>query len=77
LLSKCNSHRYGAALPFVFAALTTLSVRKAAGAVVVEVQRQFHTIPGLREAGLYKLSPAVATPQLESTHPVSTLAPMK
>ena len=39
----------GAMLPFVFAALTMLSVRKAAGAIIVEVQRQFRTIPGLLE----------------------------
>jgi len=28
-------------LPFLFAALTILSVQKAAGAIIVEVQRQF------------------------------------
>lgn len=39
----------GAMLPFMFAALTMLSVRKAAGAIIVEVQRQFRTIPGLIE----------------------------
>jgi len=39
----------GAMLPFLFAALTMLSVRKAAGAIIVEVQRQFRTIPGLQE----------------------------
>jgi len=39
----------GAMLPFLFAALTMLSVRKAAGAIIVEVQRQFRTIPGLLE----------------------------
>merc|ERR1740127_409471 len=40
---------FGAMLPFLFAALTMLSVRKAAGAIIVEVQRQFRTIPGLLE----------------------------
>jgi len=39
----------GAMLPFLFAALTMLSVGKAAKAIIVEVRRQFNTIPGLRE----------------------------
>jgi len=39
----------GAMLPFLFAALTMLSVQKAAGAIIVEVRRQFATIEGLRE----------------------------
>eukprot|EP00958_Prasinococcus_capsulatus_P007478 scaffold699_cov385-Prasinococcus_capsulatus_cf.AAC.23 len=37
----------GAMLPFLFAALTMLSVRKAAVAIIVEVQDQFASIPGL------------------------------
>ena len=40
---------FGAILPFLFAALTMLSVRKAAGSIIVEVQRQFRTIDGLLE----------------------------
>jgi len=40
---------FGSMLPFLFAALTMLSVRKAAGAIIVEVQRQFRDIPGLLE----------------------------
>ena len=40
---------FGAMLPFLFAALTMLSVRKAAGSIIVEVQRQFRTIEGLLE----------------------------
>ena len=40
---------FGAMLPFLFGALTMLSVRKAAAAIIVEVQRQFKTIPGLLE----------------------------
>lgn len=36
-------------LPFLFAALTMLSVQKAAGAIIIEVRRQFATIEGLRE----------------------------
>ena len=39
----------GAMLPFLFAALTMLSVQKAAGAIIVEVRRQFKEIPGLME----------------------------
>lgn len=39
----------GAMLPYLFAALTMLSVQKAAGAIIKEVRRQFNEIPGLRE----------------------------
>lgn len=39
----------GAVLPFLFAALTMFSVQKAAGAIIMEVRRQFAEIPGLRE----------------------------
>jgi len=39
----------GAMLPFLFAALTMPSVQKAAGAIIIEVRRQFAEIPGLRE----------------------------
>jgi K(+)-stimulated pyrophosphate-energized sodium pump len=39
----------GAMLPFLFAALTMLSVQKAACAIIIEVRRQFAEIPGLRE----------------------------
>ena len=40
---------FGSMLPFLFGALTMLSVRKAAAAIIVEVQRQFRDIPGLLE----------------------------
>merc|ERR1719498_482708 len=40
---------FGAMLPFLFAALTMLSVRKAAASIIEEVRRQFHEIPGLLE----------------------------
>merc|ERR1712000_614739 len=40
---------FGAMLPYLFAALTILSVRKAAAAIIEEVRHQFHTIPGLME----------------------------
>jgi len=39
----------GAMLPFLFAALTMLSVGKAAASIIEEVRRQFHEIPGLME----------------------------
>lgn len=40
---------FGAMLPYLFAALTMLSVRKAAAAIIEEVRSQFHNIPGLME----------------------------
>ena len=40
---------FGAMLPYLFAALTMLSVRKAAASIIEEVRRQFHEIPGLLE----------------------------
>jgi len=39
----------GAMLPYLFGAFTMLSVRKAADAIIVEVQDQFANIPGLLE----------------------------
>jgi K(+)-stimulated pyrophosphate-energized sodium pump len=39
----------GAMLPFLFAGLTMLAVGRAAQAMIAEVRRQFHEIPGLRE----------------------------
>ncbi|MSP91935.1 MAG: sodium-translocating pyrophosphatase [Myxococcales bacterium] len=39
----------GAVLPFIVASSTMLAVGKAAGAIVVEIGRQFNEIPGLRE----------------------------
>jgi len=39
----------GAALPFVFSALSMLAVGRAAGAMIEEVRRQFREIPGLLE----------------------------
>jgi K(+)-stimulated pyrophosphate-energized sodium pump len=39
----------GAVMPFVVGASTMLAVGKAAGAIVVEIKRQFDNIPGLRE----------------------------
>jgi H(+)-translocating pyrophosphatase len=39
----------GSMLPYLFSALTMLSVQKAAHAIMMEVLRQFREIPGLRE----------------------------
>jgi K(+)-stimulated pyrophosphate-energized sodium pump len=39
----------GAMLPFLFAAITIEAVGRAANAMIVEVRRQFHEIPGLKE----------------------------
>ena len=38
---------FGAMLPYMFAALTMISVGKAAAEIIQEVRRQFQTIPGL------------------------------
>lgn len=40
---------FGAMLPFIFSALTMLSVGKAAKAIIQEVRHQFNSIAGLRE----------------------------
>jgi K(+)-stimulated pyrophosphate-energized sodium pump len=40
---------FGAMLPFVFAALTMLSVRKAATSIILEVRKQFRMFPGLKD----------------------------
>ena len=39
----------GAMMPYLFSALTMMAVGKAAHAIVLEVRRQFHEIPGLME----------------------------
>ncbi|MSP56120.1 MAG: sodium-translocating pyrophosphatase [Myxococcales bacterium] len=39
----------GAVMPFIVGASTMLAVGNAAGAIVLEIKRQFDTIPGLRE----------------------------
>jgi len=40
---------FGAMLPFMFAALTMVSVGKAAAEIITEVRRQFNEIPGLKK----------------------------
>merc|ERR1712194_644104 len=41
---------FGAMLPYLFGALTMISVGKAAAEIIEEVRRQFREIPGLRNA---------------------------
>jgi len=41
---------FGAMLPYIFGALTMISVGKAAAEIIEEVRRQFREIPGLRNA---------------------------
>merc|ERR1712156_27169 len=41
---------FGAMLPYLFGALTMISVGKAAAEIINEVRRQFREIPGLRRA---------------------------
>merc|ERR1712117_285121 len=41
---------FGAMLPYLFGALTMISVGKAAAEIIDEVRRQFREIPGLRKA---------------------------
>ena len=56
----------GAVLPFIVGASTMLAVGKAAGAIVLEIKRQFDTIPGLREGK--------AEPQPEAIVDIATSA---
>ncbi len=54
----------GAMLPFLFSALTMTAVGKAAYAIVIEVRRQFHEIPGLIDGHAkpdYKAAVAIST----------------
>merc|ERR1719424_1069759 len=47
----------GAVLPYVFAALTMLSVRKAATAIIMEVRRQFRENPELKNLDNHDVKP--------------------
>lgn len=54
----------GAMLPFLFSAMTMTAVGKAAHAIVIEVRRQFHEIPGLIDGHAkpdYKTCVAIST----------------
>jgi K(+)-stimulated pyrophosphate-energized sodium pump len=54
----------GAMLPFLFSAMTMTAVGKAAHAIVLEVRRQFHEIPGLVDGHArpdYKTCVAIST----------------
>ncbi len=54
----------GAMLPFLFSAMTMTAVGKAAHAIVIEVRRQFHEIPGLIDGHArpdYKACVAIST----------------
>jgi K(+)-stimulated pyrophosphate-energized sodium pump len=54
----------GAMLPFLFSAMTMTAVGKAAHAIVIEVRRQFHEIPGLVDGHAkpdYKTCVAIST----------------
>ncbi len=59
----------GAMIPFLFSSLAIRAVGEAAMAMVEEVRRQFHTIPGIMEG--------TATPQYDKCVEISTEASIK
>jgi len=61
---------FGAMLPYMFAALTMISVGKAAAEIILEVRRQFREVPGLKEA-LLKASSGIHIPEGEDVLPES------
>ncbi|CAD7949385.1 unnamed protein product [Amoebophrya sp. A25] len=62
---------FGAMLPFLFAALTMISVGKAAAEIIQEVRRQFHGgVPGLYEC-IIKASNGEDIPESEDVSPDS------
>jgi len=61
----------GAVLPFVFAALTMLSVRKAAEEIILEVRRQFAAKPSLLVEG------STERPDYEECIRISTVSSVK
>lgn len=60
----------GAMLPYVFAAMTMISVGKAAAEIIEEVRRQFREIPGLRNA-IERASRGETIPPEEDVEPDS------
>eukprot|EP00241_Pyramimonas_parkeae_P003347 CAMPEP_0114247320 /NCGR_PEP_ID=MMETSP0058-20121206/12959_1 /TAXON_ID=36894 /ORGANISM="Pyramimonas parkeae, CCMP726" /LENGTH=753 /DNA_ID=CAMNT_0001360617 /DNA_START=75 /DNA_END=2336 /DNA_ORIENTATION=+ len=61
---------FGAMLPYMFAALTMVSVGKAAAEIITEVRRQFAEIPGLK-ACIIKASEGLEIPPEEDVDPDS------
>merc|ERR1712117_553093 len=61
---------FGAMLPYLFGALTMISVGKAAAEIIDEVRRQFREIPGLKDAILIA-SRGEAIPPGEDVEPDS------
>jgi H(+)-translocating pyrophosphatase len=61
----------GAMMPMLFAALTMISVGKAAAQIIMEVRRQFHGgVPGLMEC-IQKASQGIPIPEDEDVEPDS------
>jgi len=61
---------FGAMLPYLFGALTMISVGKAAAEIIEEVRRQFRDIPGLRTA-IERASRGEEIPEGEDVEPDS------
>merc|ERR1719269_412537 len=60
----------GSMMPMLFAALTMISVGKAAAEIIVEVRRQFREVPGLR-ACIEKATEGLVIPEAEDVLPDS------
>jgi inorganic pyrophosphatase len=60
----------GSMMPMLFAALTMISVGKAAAEIIVEVRRQFREVPGLRDC-IEKASVGLTIPEGEDVLPDS------
>merc|ERR1719337_811549 len=60
----------GSMMPMLFAALTMISVGKAAAEIIIEVRRQFKDIPGLR-ACIEKATEGLVIPEAEDVLPDS------
>jgi len=61
---------FGAMMPYMFAALTMISVGKAAAEIIGEVRRQFREIPGLKDC-IIKASQGIAITDAEDVLPDS------
>merc|ERR1719195_2386264 len=61
---------FGAMLPYLFGAMTMISVGKAAAEIIDEVRRQFREIPGLRRA-IERASAGETIPESEDVDPNS------